>query len=193
MRLQIVASNKNKMNSTTKTIVWGVAIAAAGVGIYFGVNALLNRNSLDGDRIEDPSSGEAPTRPTPTNPKPKKRKIDSQRIVRKGMSDPAESAEIEYIQTIANLMRSAARKVRWESQIMKTYPTGTQNWIKSLAAMPSLKVDGNFGSNTEKAVFAVTGKSQTHLCKFRGQRRSLAQQMKKADPYAKYGTICGNY
>ena len=108
------------------------------------------------------------------------------------MKDGASSDEIAKLQYILNQIRVSVRKVNWE----RTYAdkTAQKAWFHNISTkQPILKIDGDFGSNTEKAVKIVMGRTETSLCQVRRKRIEITKQIGFSNPYAKWGTICGNY
>lgn len=171
-----------------KGLIWGLVATAVVVGGYYLFKSLKPQGQGDEeDYIEDEVVGGE------VIPEAKvKKSTNANKWLQKGMEDST-SNEIAKTQYVLNQIRLAARKRRWEKDVMAKYSPKLQVWTKSLAAMPLLKVDGEFGGKTEKASMITMGKKGTNLCSVRRKRKDVASALGYKNPYAKWGTICGKY
>jgi len=177
-----------------KAIIWSVVIAAFGVGVYFLVDHLINSGAGEEDGNED--NGEKdPNQPSISYATQSDKPRPSQ-WVQKGSN----GIEVEKVQIIFNDIRSMARKrvaaqssgsgVHSSAVLAGAYSGDKQRRLEAVAALPYLKVDGNFGDKTKAVCQKIMGNHGTNLCNARKKRRDFALAYGYENPYKNWSKIC---
>ena len=170
------------MNKTVKGIIWGTVILGVGVGVYYGVRAILGGTASKGwDESPSDENSEASSTTTPlttsASTSSTKRSTDPNRWLKSGSKDSSTQSEVEYLQHIYNKIIGGAKDtIKYGHKMAKLSENG-KNWVKAIATLNYLKADGDFGAKTTSATRVIMGAtaatSGTKLCKARKKRQDF--------------------
>ena len=167
------------MNQATKKgLIWGLALTAVGVGIYYLVKSIRNKENIDGfDKDEET---QVLTSTSTSNTSPVKVKLEASKWVEKG----AKGIEVRYIQLGVNNIIKAAKQIKYYyKDKYNKLPVADKNRIDALAKIVPLKVDDDFGGKTLSAIQVIEGKSGANYCMIQKRRVSLANKYGLKNPY----------
>jgi hypothetical protein len=172
-----------------KGLIWGIVIAGVGVGVYFLTDKLLKTASKDAPDAGNEETGEAEVG-VPTifvAPDAQVAPLNLKKWLMKGVEAPN---EIKKLQIILNDIRGKARGRQGTDSYKNTYSDYDRKRIDTVASLPILKVDGNFGTKTETSTQTILGKKGTDVCTARGVRTAFALKYGYVDPYKNWNKIC---
>jgi hypothetical protein len=167
------------MNQATKKgLIWGLALTAVGVGIYYLVKSIRNREGVDG--FDEDEETQVLTSTSASNTSPVKVKLEASKWVEKG----AKGIEVRYIQLGVNNIIKAAKQIKYYyKDKYNKLPVADKNRIDALAKIVPLKVDDDFGGKTLSAIQVIEGKSGANYCMIQKRRVSLANKYGLKNPY----------
>lgn len=139
----------SKINDVTEKTKTNLVVISLTVGIaallYFIFKGSIKKifDKKNDSSSEQQSQNITITVDTPQGPQQVSAKINLDKVLRKGVYDSDEVAEMQHL--------------------LNNYLDKVRTAIYSLAYVPNLAVDGDFGSNTEAVLKAVTGKTSITL------------------------------
>lgn len=175
------------MNKAGKGILWGLGLTALGVGVYFGVQYILNnRATEDWDTDTDESTGEAGADNPITDSTPKTRVVKAYTWLKKGSKDSSKEATVEYFQHILNKIIKGAKETKKYGHKMKNLSPSAKTWVERIASLGYLKADGHYGSKTETAKQTIMGSTKPRICEARKKRIDFNTTVGEKNPYASW-------
>ena len=162
-----------------KGLIWGLVLTGVGVGIYYLVKSMKNKQIVDSfDTSEEEQIASTTTNTNVNSSTPTEVILDSDRFVQKG----DEGVEVKYIQWGINNLIKGAKEIK-KSGKYNYLSDKDKKRIDALVNIKPLKGDGIFGDKTLSAVKIVENSRGTNYCLIQKRRVNFHNKYKLKNPY----------